>query len=557
MIFGRPLLFPTIVAALLLGARVSTAQDNAGNSLDPLDPRQWDADKAAHLLRRAGFGGSPSDVARLNEAGLEVAVDELVNYHGVPWTNDPPPVDPIVAEAPERDELRQMTEEERRAFAEKRRQAEQRTIEEVRLWWLERMIESPRPLEEKMTLFWHGHFTSGAREVKRSVFMYEQNEFLRKHALANFRDLLMGVSRDRAMLVYLDNNRNVKRQPNENYARELMELFSLGVGNFGEADVKAAARAFTGWGFDDAGFRFRRSVHDDGEKTFLGRKGNLDGHDIIDQIVEQPACSRYLARSLLEFFCRPEPEKDLVERFALVIRRNKFDLRPAMRTLLLSKAFYHPRSRGTLIKSPVELIASTARTFELDVADLQLAERAARSMGQELLQPPNVKGWDGGAKWITTATLFNRYNITCGLLNGAERPGRPRDRRQPSRLPPERPSEAPAAGDDAPREATSAAPAMTMQSQPAAQQRQGRKGRQATYDAMTVVRENGLSTAEDIVDHFAKRVLAVPLPSAKREALVQWLGGEKNDFRTDAPDAARRVRMMLNLLVSTPEYQLN
>ncbi|MCG3125253.1 MAG: hypothetical protein CHACPFDD_00069 [Phycisphaerae bacterium] len=560
MIFGRPRSHAAIAAALLLSGGVSVAQDNSANSLEPLDPRQWDADRAAHLLRRAGFGGPASEVARLTSAGLEAAVDELVNYHSTFWTNDPPPIDAIVAESPERDELRQMSEEERRAFVEKRRQAEQRTIEEVRLWWIERMIESPRPLEEKMTLFWHGHFTSGAREVKRSVFMYEQNEFLRKHALANFRDLLMGVSRDRAMLVYLDNNRNVKRQPNENYARELMELFSLGVGNYSEADVKAAARAFTGWGFDDEGFRFRRSVHDEGEKTFLGRKGKLDGQDIIDQILEQPACSRFLARALLEFFCRPEPDKELVERFALVIRRNKFDLRPAMRTLFLSKAFYHPRSRGTLIKSPIELIVSTVRAFDLDVGDLQAVERATRAMGQELLQPPNVKGWDGGTKWITTATLFNRYNVTCALLNGAERPGRPRDRRQPSRLAPERPADAPTeapAATTEPKPAAAATPAMTMQSQPAGGPRVARKARQATYDPLAVVRTEGLSTAEDIVDHSAKRLLANPLPSVKREALVQWLGGEKHDFRADAPDAGRRVRTMLNLLVSTPEYQMN
>src|SRR5262249_39919791 len=153
------------------------------------------------------------------------------------------------------------------------------------------------------------HFTSGMREVKNAVFMLDQNQFLRQHGLGKFRDMLVGISKDRAMLSYLDNKSNVKRTPNENYARELMELFTLGVGNYSEDDIKAAARAFTGWSFDRDGFVFRSAAHDEGQKHFLSKKGNFDGYDIIDTIVEQPACSRFLSRKILEFFCRPKPDK--------------------------------------------------------------------------------------------------------------------------------------------------------------------------------------------------------------------------------------------------------
>src|SRR5207244_4228717 len=180
------------------------------------------------------------------------------------------------------------------------------------------------------------HFTSGIREVKNAVFIKEQNEFLRRHAVDKFRELLVGISKDRAMLVYLDNAKNNERQPNENYARELMELFTLGVGNYTENDVKAAARALTGWTFDRDGFVFRRRDHDYKPKVFLGRTGKFDGEDIIDIILDQPACSRHIARKILLFFVKSEPEKHLIDAFAAEIRKHKFDIRESMRTLFKS-----------------------------------------------------------------------------------------------------------------------------------------------------------------------------------------------------------------------------
>lgn len=531
----------SLAAALLAVALVPAVLAQSGAAaLSPLPDKEWDREKAAHLLRRAGFGGTPAEVENLAALGLSGAVDALVDYDKVTYTPAPPPIDPVLNEPLERGELRNLSDEARQQRIEARRRAERRTFEETRLWWIERMLASPRPLEEKMTLFWHGHFTSGMREVRNPIFMKEQNEFLRRHALDSFKELLIGISRDRAMLAYLDGNRNVKSKPNENYGRELLELFTLGVGNYTEADIKAAARAFTGWSYTDEGFVLRRREHDFDVKTFLGRTGKWDGEDVIEIILEQPACSRFLARNLLEFFCQPEPERTLVEALAAEIRRNKYQLRPTMKTLFKSRAFYHASARGSLVKSPVELVVGTARTLGVKVTNLFGAERAMAGMGQELMQPPNVKGWDGGAAWINTATLFNRYNVVGGIIHG-----------EPGQRPPPR-----AAND----EAKAAPEGGPMMKAAAAAQSRLTAEKPAAFDALAAVRSAHLLTGEEVVDYFAGNLLAVPLPAAKREQLVKYLAGDKPDavaFDASAKDAPQRLRTLVHLICSTPEYQMN
>ena len=342
----------------------------------------------------------------------------MVDYEEIAYSPAPPPIDPLVRETVEWRTLRRMSADERRKVQQDRRYAERHSFEEVRLWWLERMIESPRPFEEVMTLFWHGHFTSGMREVKRAVFLYEQNQLLREHALGDFGEFVQAISKNRAMLAYLDGNRNIRRQPNENYARELLELFTLGVGNYEEADIQAAARAFTGWSYDDKGYVFRARHHDSAGKDFLGRHGTFDGDDIVKIILDQRECSEFLARTLLEYFLRPDPSEDLIKGLARLIRTKHYDLKRVMRVLLTSRAFYHSEARGALVKSPVGLLVGACRELDTRIENLALAERALVGMGQEIMQPPNVKGWDGGEKWITTATLFNRYNTLGALING-------------------------------------------------------------------------------------------------------------------------------------------
>jgi uncharacterized protein (DUF1800 family) len=537
----------SLLVVLPAGIPAGVARADArSSSLDPLPESQWDRSKAAHLLRRAGFGGTSEEVNRLFEIGLNRAVDWLVDYRTVAYEPAPPQVDPLLLEPLDRVELRTMTPEQREEYLDQRRRAERRTFEEVRLWWIERMVESPRPLEEKMTLFWHGHFTSGMREVRNALFLKEQNEFLRRRALDNFRELLKGISRDRAMLIYLDGRNNVKARPNENYGRELLELFTLGVGNYTEADIKAAARAFTGGTFNDDGFVFRRRQHDDRVKTFLGRTGRWDGDDIIDIILEQPACARFLARKLLEFYCRPDPPPLLVERLARQIRAHQYELRPVMRVLLRSQAFYHPDSRGCLVKSPVEIVVGTLRTLGQPAADLLAVERAMAAMGQELLQPPNVKGWPGGAAWINTATLFHRYNTVGTIVHGSAG----RARRVTVRMPP---------GNDevAVVDTSEMVSAMSAAATPRRAPKSRLEGRgQPTFDALTPLRAAGASSAAEIVDFYAVHLLAAPLAPEKRERLIEYLAGPDGCFSLDEQRADERVRTMVHLLCSTPEFQM-
>ena len=535
---------PRVLIGCCIGLFVAgaAADDFTSTSLGKLHKKFWDYEKAAHLLRRAGFGGSPEQVRKLVDMGLAAAVDSLVDYETIEWNIEPPPIAPLLLERPpSREVLRDLTEDERREFAAKRRRAQQRTFEEVRLWWIDRMVHSPRPFEEKMTLFWHGHFTSGYREVRNPIFMRDQNDLLRENAVGNFRDLLVGICKDRAMLVYLDNRSNVKRKPNENFARELMELFSLGVGNYTENDIKAAARAFTGWAFDRNGFVFRARQHDYGRKKFLGKSGKWNGLDIIDIILDHPACSRFLARNLLEFYCRPKPERRMVERLAGVIRKNDYDLKPVMKTLFMSRAFYHDDSRGSLVKSPVELLIGTARQLGVPINSLRQAERAMAAMGQEVMQPPNVKGWDGGAKWVNTAMIFNRYNFVSGLVYGGGRDRNRRDRAQTDRRTTDRPDE----------------PSMMMMSDTMSPKSRIENRPQPPYDPLQELTENGVKSAEEIVDYYARHLLAVPLVSDKRQLLIDFLKPGSGKARRKSPGKAARVRGMIHLMMSTPEYQMN
>ncbi|GMU82330.1 MAG: hypothetical protein AMXMBFR47_22010 [Planctomycetota bacterium] len=520
-------------------------QEPGANSLKPLAKGLWDRDAAAHLLARAGFGGTPEEIERLSAMGVDEAVSYLVDFKDLPYACPEPAIADELMQPPNRQLLRSMTEEERRKAEESRRRLERTALEETRAWWIERMLTSPRPFEEKMTLFWHGRFTSGVREVRNPVFMKEQNDLFRKNGLGNFKDLVLAVSRDRAMLVYLDGNRNNKSKPNENYARELMELFTLGVGNYSEADIKEAARAFTGWQFDEDGFVFRGRNHDYGPKKFLGKTGKFNGEDIVEIILDQPACSRFLATKILEFFVRPDPPKPLVDALAAELRKNKFELRPTMATLFRSQAFYHPDSRGALVKSPVELIVGTARRLGVPINNLVVAERAMAQMGQELLQPPNVKGWDGHEKWINAATLFQRYNAVGAIINGGAAGPNARARIAAA-------VGASSEDDDKYKDDEM----MKMGDTPAEKSRLAGRA-QPAFDPMPVVRANSLKSAEDLVDYFSRFLLPRPLHTAKREQLIAYLLDGKPSFDPAAKGAETRIRTMVHLLCSTPEYQMN
>ena len=390
----------------------------------------WNRRLAAHLLRRAGFGGSPADVDRFASMSASAAVDALIRFPDTsalparPQLEDPP-VPPAglyrglmrqnaqgVAPGMAAD---QTTTDARRAFAMARNQNRRRNLIAMQQWWLGRMIATPAPLQEKMTLFWHGHFTSSPEKQTSAQELLMQNQLFREYALGNVRDLTLHVSQDPAMLRYLDNNVNVKAHPNENYARELMELFTLGIGNYTEQDIRESARAFTGWTFrrnpDGTGsFVDNRRQHDDGSKTFLGQTGNFNGADIVDIIFRQPAAPRWFAKKLLSFFVYMDPEPQLVDQVAALIRKNDFEMKPVLSALLRSNVFFSDRAYRALVKSPVEFVVGTHQLFGIsEVAPVELA--TLRAMGQVLFYPPNVKGWDGGAAWVNSATILTRENF--------------------------------------------------------------------------------------------------------------------------------------------------
>lgn len=397
--------------------------------LTRLPANQWNYETAAHLLNRAGFGGTPNEIEQVHAQGLEGSVHALLASPAeaidpsVPWNL---PVDL----RKKRQELRALKDD-KNQFREKRKEMrrEQRgELRDLRYWWLERMQTTRAPLVEKMTLFWHGHFATSAQKVKETYFMWRQNETFRHHALGNFTTLLKAVSRDPAMMIYLDLQQSKKEHPNENWAREAMELFTLGIGNYTEKDVRESARAFTGYRIDRVRheFRFAEREHDETTKTFLGRTGDFSGDDILDIIVRQPACAQFIGRKLWRFFVEDEPSAPAVDAVAESLRRNHFELRPVLREMFLSADFYSDRVRRAQIKSPVQFLVQSCRLLETTLPPSRATEGAMLAMGQVLMAPPNVKGWDGGKAWVSTSTLLFRYNFANYLLAGtAQNPNAP------------------------------------------------------------------------------------------------------------------------------------
>jgi uncharacterized protein (DUF1800 family) len=372
------------------------------------------AEEARHLLNRTGFDAQLREVDDFARLTRREGIERLLA--GVETSaRTPPPA--WVKEWTNPRAVRAMNEEERRAFV--RLQIERAL--ELKTWWLAEMLATPSPLTERMTLFWHNHFTSSLQKVRSPALMYRQNVLLRKHALGNFGGLLHAVSRDPAMLVYLDSATNRRGQPNENFARELMELFTLGEGKYAEQDIKEAARAFTGWSIDlDTGeFRFRPRQHDDGVKTVLERTVRT-GDEVLDVLLAQPATAEYVAARLWREFVSPQPQPGELARVAAVFRESGYEMRATLRALLLTPAFWSPQNRAALIKSPSDLVVGTLRQLAISVNDPLPFVFLMRALGQDLLSPPNVKGWPGGEAWINSTTLLARKQFLERLLRVEE-----------------------------------------------------------------------------------------------------------------------------------------
>jgi uncharacterized protein (DUF1800 family) len=388
--------------------------------LPPLDPKLWDLTNAAHLLNRAGFGGTPAEIENLQRLGLHNALDTLLDA----------PDD--AADFPEpaglkarnvfamRREIRALPKDQRKMRMRDEQRAEREAMGGLVHWWVGRMRHSPNPLREKMTLFWHGHFATSVQKVRQAYLMWQQNETLRRDALGNFGTMVKEISRDPAMLIWLDTQQSRRQKPNENFARELMELFTLGIGNYTEEDIREAARAFTAYKIDHTNqtFRFARFQFDGGAKKFFGQTGAFDGDEIIDLILKKPACATLISRKLWEFFAYEDPAPQLIERLAARFRELRYEIKPLMREIFASAEFYSSSAIKTQIKSPVQWMVNTSRLLQTELPGPLILGNALRQLGQLPFAPPNVKGWDGGKSWITTATLLLRYNLANFAVGG-------------------------------------------------------------------------------------------------------------------------------------------
>ena len=372
---------------------------------------------ARHLLARTGFGPTQAEVQAFARLSREAAVARLLDGAGTEAMAPPPAWAGTFTRPPRQKDL---SEEEKKAL---RRELIEKSLE-LRGWWYSEMLTTPSSFTEKMTLFWHNHFVSSQQKVKSPVLMYRQNVLLRRHALGNFGELLHAVARDPAMVIYLDSASNQKGKPNENFARELLELFTLGEGHYSEQDVREVARAFTGWSLDrDTGeFRFYPRRHDAGSKTVLGQTGKFDGDQVLDLLLARPETAERIASKLWREFVSPTVDAKEVRALAAQLRASNYDIKPVLRVLLTSNAFYAPANRATLIKSPVELVVGTLRSFEINPANTTPAVLAARNLGQDVFAPPNVKGWPGGEAWINSNTLLARKQTLDRLFRAQEMP---------------------------------------------------------------------------------------------------------------------------------------
>jgi uncharacterized protein (DUF1800 family) len=567
------------------------------DDLTSIAAADWSHDRAAHLMERAGFGAPPGEIERLAALAPRQAVDELVDYETIDnralkpfdesgiWDAGMDPFPPSRAEAVriarERGEalgvtvLPQGSQRRLQPIIDKffySLAANSIETQRLGLWWANRMLTTRRPLEEKLTLFWHGHFATGENKVRDYRMMLRQNEMLRANASGNLRDLLLGILKDPAMLVYLDNGENVRKHPNENFGRELLELFTMGVGNYTERDVREAARAFTGWTNDVLTFKFDVDQHDFGDKTFLGRTGTFNGGDIIDIILEQPVTAEFVAAKIYRFFVRENVPNPVKSELARTLRDSGYQIKPLLKRIFLSRDFYSPPAYATQIKSPVHLVVSTYRKLELrEIPTVPDFGRMTGVLGQALFDPPNVAGWAGGRTWITPTTLLQRGNLFRDVLFPDLKSFRPPDRAMSATD--ARVGERLAKGmniTEATKEGDAESNMMADRDEEYNTRYGGYKGymdafsrtkliprQPASIELTSLVRAAGADTVDKVVDEFAHGFLCIPTTGKDRAALIDFLRRKLGTASVQAGEHLERsLRELLYLVLSTPEYQL-
>jgi uncharacterized protein (DUF1800 family) len=443
----------------------------------------WDIRKVGHLYRRAGFGATWAELEAGVKAGPEKTIDQLL--HG----------------GPGQDNFDHLTEPLAKSAAQSNNDLQ------ARAWWLYRMLYSPHPLREKLTLFWHNHFATSNSKVQNVGFMLGQYELMHRYALGSFRELLLEMSKDPAMMVWLDTLLSKKGKPNENYAREVMELFSLGIGHYTETDIREAARAFTGWDINDDGAVFDPNQHDDTDKTVLGQKGKWQADDVIRICLEQKSCPSFVAGKLFRFLISesiPATDK-LLAPLAEQFRKSDYDFGKLVETLLRSNLFFSPAVYRMRIKSPVEFVLGIVRPLEGRIGTIALAA-ALQTLGQDLFHPPSVKGWDGGAAWLNGQTLLFRQNLALALTSTED----------------------------------------------------GRFGRRA--DPVAVAEKYGKQSDQDLVDFFLRLFYQDDVPQESRNRLLEYQTKAHEQliprYWTDKDAADHRVRALCHLVLALPEFQL-
>ncbi len=581
-----------------IAAQSAPAADRLKGDLTPIAAKDWNSDRAAHLLARAGFAGSPEDVTKLASMTPAQAVRSFVYFDKtsrLPAFDESDIHDPALEPFPEsRPAATDRAKTSGASMGIKAKPAGNRPLQpvadeffywlrasaletnRVAYWWANRMLTSKAPLQEKMTLFWHGHFASNEDKVRDYRKLLKQLELFEAGGMGSFRDLTVAVAQDPAMLCFLDASKNVKGAPNENFAREIMELFTMGVGNYTEKDVREAARAFTGWNYDDLKFVVSADQHDNGPKTFLGRTGNFDGVQIIDIIMDQPVTANFLAGELYRYFVRDDLDPSLQAKLGDILRKNKYEIAPFLETVFLSKDFYSDASVGTHIQSPVELAISTYKKLGLKVVpgvpDFNVATGA---LGQRLLAPPTVAGWAEGRAWITPGLLLERGNFARDVLFPdinfipPDRYNFAGDIRQVSQR----------IRDGADITTATKQVEGAAESNMAADRDEDFNTRYASYrgwqmaiervkaiprdtahiNLSAMVRQNKLTTTSQVVDYFLARFVRVqPSPDA-RARLIKFLDADLGASDIGRADTYMEdsLRKLTHLIMSLPEYQLD
>ncbi len=572
------------------------------NDLTPIGPADWNAEFAAHLLERAAFGGTPEEIAVFAKMTPARAVARLVRFEGTDASSLPPfdhsgihdpGIEPFPPSRPAVTDQAKATGE---ALGIKAKPAGNRKLQpivnkffywlrasvletnRVAYWWANRMLASPQPLREKMALFWHGHFAVNEAKVRDYRKLLGQLELFQKQGTGNFRTLMNAVAKDPAMLSFLDAGVNVKGAANENFAREIMELFTMGVGNYTEKDVREAARAFTGWNYQDLKFVVNQDKHDDGIKTFLGKTGRFDGVDIVNIIVDQPVTAEFISAKIYRYFVREDLSPELKRKLGAVLRQSHYEIAPLLETVFLSRDFYSPASVATQIKSPVQLVVSTYKKLGLaSVPGVPDFNSATGPLGQQLYSPPTVAGWAGGRSWITPGLLLERGNFARDLLFP-----------DINFLPPDRYTRA---GDirtvaDRIREGMDITAAtkpdektgVMAESNMLADRDEDFNTRYGSFrgwqmaiervkpilrdiapvDLSRMVKDANLTNTTEVVDYLTRRFLRVPPGEDARQKMIAFLNKELGtaDIAAAQTYMEDSLRLVLHLVMSQPEYQL-